>query len=612
MRMGSVRAGALGLAVLFTLGAPAAAQEPALQFDASTRVTISDKAVVVSVFNNGPRALRALSVTATLDPAPDKPDGPLQHVTVQVDLGEGFRLVTRQLTFPPGRRMRILLVAPSDARAGATGWLTVSGRSARRVATARRELAVEGGSSTPAVTKWKVTSVQWVPFWHAHRGGEVGARLPLTSSCAATTGPSGHVVDDDRAIAISSTCSGSKLELHADHFPRTGTYSGKLGSGDTAVDLEVRRTMAVIWPILMILIGVVLALWSQGQLDSGARFALRRAIRRLRRDARGADVEYARKGDGTQWEKYELEGAVNDAADALLRELKDLAIWLPPWLRWLPWPDGYMAEEQKALRTKLADLDQLVHDWPSLPDDFAAAQAALTQRPGAIADAPELVARALIVLGAAGGPFDTKELQKRRDEARAGPEALRMVDELVRVRDYLAKFGYPLPSNWPAEDVAAFVRARQYVRQATAMFADASDATLVKPQIGPVLEHASRLASRLAAPGATQVAAFAGRQQAAGGGFLWAPIVSIGRVVGAFRTGVAAAGPAAAVFLALAIGILSGLPTLYIGKGWGTPADYAAAIVWGYLASTIVTPIVGLVKQLGARPRDAAVPSARA
>jgi hypothetical protein len=587
--------------------AATAVQDAVLHFDADTPITLGPKPVVVSVFSNSPRALRSLSVTASLDPPPAEPNESPQRVPVEVDTGRGFRPRRGHLTLSAAGRIRVRLVGPAGARPDATGWLTVTARSSAGVVVARRAIAVESAALKPAVTTWKVTSFQWLPG--SHDGGDVGSELPLASACTDAVGPTGYVVDDDKAIAISSTCTNGKLSLHADRYPQPGTYSGKLNVGTTTVDLEIRRTMAVWWPILMILIGVLLALWTQGQLDSGLRVGQRLAISRLPRRAAKADVAYANKADGTPWEKYELEQPIQDAAAALSRELDEIrqALWPP--FRWFPWPDGYMADERKALRTKLAALDQLVRDWPSLPDDFSAAHDALMKRPQAVEHAPELVARALIVLGAAGGPFDARELQARRDEARAHPGALSMIDELLRVRDYLRKFPDP-PPHWAAGDQAALVRARQYERQAAAMLAVATDASLVKPQVGPVLEQASRLASRLPDPATpTRRAIGQAQPQTAAATAGAAPIISFGRIVETIRAGAVVAGPAAVVFLSLAIGVLTGLGALYKGNAWGAPADYAAAVVWGYVASTITSPIIAVVKQLGTRPRDAAAPA---
>jgi hypothetical protein len=589
--------------------ATAAAQEPVLQFDAVTPITLGSEPVVVSVFSNSPQELRSLSLSASLDPPADRPNESPQSVPARVDTGSGFRTRREELILPAGGRIRVRLVRPAGVRPGATGWLTVTAASSAGVVVARRAISVQSATLKPAVTAWKTTSVDGWPGGDG--GGDVGSALPLAVACTGAEGPTGYVAHRDEAIVISSTCTQRALRLRADRYPRPGTYSGKLEVGMTAVDLEVRRTMAVWWPVLMIVLGVVLALWTQGQLDSALRTGQWLAIKRLPRRARKADVAYAERADGTPWENYELEQPVKDAADGLSREHGEIARGLPRPLRWLPWPDGYMADEREAIQTKLAALEQLVRDWPALPDDFSAARDELMKRPHVVEHAPELVARALIVLGAADGPFDADELQSRRDEARALPAALSAVDELLRVRDYLGRFPDPPPDDWATGDQAALVRARQYGRQATAMLAAATDATLVEPEIRPVVERASRLASRLPEPSAPKRRGIGrARPQSAAAPAL-APIVSLGRILETVRAGRVAAGPAAVVSLSLAIGVLTGLGALYFGKAWGAPEDYAAALVWGFVASTITSPIVAVVKHLGTRARDAAAPASR-
>jgi hypothetical protein len=582
----------------------AAAPEAVLGFDAETPITLGPKPVLVNVFSSSPQALRSLTVTAFRDPPALRPSQPPRRVAVQANTGTGFRRRHEDLTLPAAGRIRIRLVRPPAARSDATNRLTVTGRARAGVVVARRAVAVESATLRAAVTTWMMTSYQQYPW--SHEGGDFASELPLATACKQTEGPTGYVVDRDEAIVVSSTCTNRKLRLHADGYLRPGTYSGKLHVGPTTVELEIRRTMTVWWPVGMIVLGVLLALWTQGKLDSALRTGQWLAIRRLPRRATRADNAYAERAEGRPWERYELEQPVRDAAAALSRKQDEIRQGLWPPFRWLPWPDGYMAEEQQALRTGLATLDQLVSDWPSLPDDFAAANDALMKRPAAAEYAPELVARALIVLGAAAGPFDARELEARRDEARALPGALRVIDELLRVHDYLKNFDPP-PAGWAAGDLAALVQAQQYEREAAAMLAAASDATLVKPEVGPVLQRGSRLASRLPPAGQKRGISVAQPQTAASTASV--PIVSLGQLVETIQAAAVMAGPAAVIILSLAIGILTGLGLLYNGKAWGAPEDYAAALVWGYVASTITSPIVAVVKHVGTRPRDAAAPA---
>jgi hypothetical protein len=54
-----------------------------------------------------------------------------------------------------------------------------------------------------------------------------------------------------------------------------------------------------------------------------------------------------------------------------------------------------------------------------------------------------------------------------------------------------------------------------------------------------------------------------------------------------------------AVLVVAALTVAAGLEFLYVGKTWGTPWDWLAAIVWGTTAQVVATGLVTSLDNLG-------------
>jgi hypothetical protein len=595
----------VGTAAILTVAVGAAqAQEPVFHFDAQTPIELGPTPVVVNVFNDGPRDLDVVRATASLDPDALKSGDRPTSVRVQMDFGGGF--ATRGGTLPSTGQLRLRLVAPQKARSGSAGWLTVVAGSGAETLVARRAIKVAKKSPAAAVDTWKVTSTQSRPA--DHDGGKVGSPLPLTatSRCVDVNTPSTDFVDGDRTVSVDFTCTDGKVQLRAGDFPGPGTYKAKPKIGDSVVEMEIRRTISMWWPVVLILLGFLLAMWAQGRLDQGWRMQQRWWLTRLPHRAAKEDVLYVVAARDTPWEKYELEPVIQKEADSASAQLDEIAQSRPLLLRYLPWPDGFMQAEREGVRKQIVAMDQLVRNWAGMPGTFAKANERVGKEPYYVTRAPKLVERALVIINAADLPVSADELTARCAEAKAVAGAFDVADDLDALDKYLVAL--EAISDRPPEDRALLIRARQYEREARATLRESGDSTLVAAEVGPLVQRASRLASRLPRPDADTGEI---EMEAAGPSeLLGIPLAAVRRLSEVLQAGRLGTGHATLILLTLAIGVWSGLAVLYNDKAWGgSYGDYVAAFVWGFGASTVIAPVVSAVKQLGTRPGDPVSPA---
>jgi hypothetical protein len=593
------------LVMVYACGAvDAAAREgqPAVHFDSKGPVTlVSGSAASVTVFNDSgePFGIRA---TASLDPL--EVGGKALRIPIAANVGTGYKRLAGKTVIPATGQMRLRLSPPATIVAGESGWLTVIATAGSVTAVARRPLAVP--VPTPEVDSWTITSVQGLPTRES--GGSLDPPIPLSSAsgCEALGDPSTVLASGDETVSISSTCEGGYLRLKAGSFG-PGTYKGKLEVGTDSVALEIRRTLSIWWPILCIVLGILAAIASQGRVDQGWRWQQRRWLRKLPKDAAKADAKYFVAAREMPWEAYAIEPTIEQEAESLGQRLDEVAAQRPALLRWLPWPEGFMAAEREEIRARIAELAELIEKWPTTPTAFAAALARVHEQPYYVTRAPLLVERALLIVGADGLPIDATELGGRCGEAVAFPDALDVVDDLERFDAYITALENDNRELEP-EDRVLRIRARQYERQASATLAGLADSTKVPGEVGPVVEHGAKLASRLSRPEAPAAGLESVQAETAGAPALELAALPLGlvrRATSLLSGGSYPVGQSAVILVTLAVGVLSGLAVLYFEKAWGGSwTDYAAAFVWGYAASTVIDPIVASVRQLGTRPDD--------
>jgi hypothetical protein len=583
----------------------AAQMRRVVHFDSKDAVSIEPAgSEVVTLLNDSGTAF-AIKVTGSLDPASDSATGEATPLGLRVDTGAGFEVPGPKTELPAAGRMLIRVRAPGAASAGQSGLVTVVASAGSETVVARRQ--VEVATPEPTVDAWTTTSRQAVPT--KETGGDLDASVPLSSEsgCESLGDPGTVLVSEDRTVAITSSCVDDGLRLTAADFG-PGTYKGKLKVGAASVDLEVRRTLSIFWPIAFILLGILAAVWVRGRTDHGWLMQERRWLKKLPKDAAKADATYSAATTEAPWEPYEVTEPVKEEAAALgkrLDQVVDARTW---WLRWLPWPEGFMASEREAIRKRTVELNELVATWASMPGVFAAARARVEAQPYYVTRAPRLVERALRVLGAEGLPVDARELAARCAEMAALPDAFDVVDDLERLDAYLTALERDSEPR-PPEDDSLLVRARQYERQAGSTLAELRDATKVPDEAGRVVERAAKLASRLREPSSRREGMRTQTVDTAAD-LVTLPLGLFRRATSLFGdSGPLPLGHSAVFLVTLVVGVLSGLGLLYFGKAWGGSwTDFAAAFVWGYAASTVIDPIVSAVKQIGARPGDAPEP----
>ncbi|HXS34335.1 MAG TPA: hypothetical protein VN758_11245 [Solirubrobacterales bacterium] len=583
-------------------GAVAQETQPAVHFDSDKPVRLAPGSVAsVTVFNDRGVAFQ-IEASASLDP-PGAGGGEAVGIPVAVEVGGEFEPLSEKTAILPAGRLRLRLRPPAKLAAGRSGWLTLVATAGSRTVVARRQLVVP--VPTPEVDSWKITSVKGIPTFKG--GGKLDPPIPLSSAggCAALGNPSTVLVSGDETVSINSRCEGGSLLLEAGSFG-PGTYKGKLEVGTASIELEIRRTVSIWWPVIFILLGILAAIATQGRIDQRWWWQQKRWLGKLAKQAAKADARYLATAIEMPWEAYELEPAVAVEAESLRRRLDEIATRRPRLLRKLPWPKDFMAAEREKIRVRIAELAELIEKWPAMPGAFAAAHARVQEQPYYVTRAPLLVERALLIVAADDLPVDAAELGRRCSEAVALLDALDVVDDLERLASHLTARGTGDGIEEP-EDRALLVRARQYERQASATLAGLADSTKVPGAVGPVIERGAMLASRLPEPtGRVRREGMQPQAAAAAASDLVALPLALARRTTRLLSGATyPVGESAVILVTLAVGVLSGLAVLYTGKAWGGSwTDYAAAFVWGYAASTVVDPIVATVRQLGARPGD--------
>jgi hypothetical protein len=378
----------------------------------------------------------------------------------------------------------------------------------------------------------------------------------------------------------------------------------KVGTAD--LSLTIQRTFAIWWPIALILLGLVLAVWSQGLLIQGSRGQQRWWLRRFPVRASIADAEFIKESTNWSWDAYRLEPSVREQAEQLRQVLRGLNRRRPYLLRWLPWPVGFCQAERADLSKSLAATDDLITAWPSMPAKFESAHTQLAESTSAIDRAPALRARVLEILTPETATLPVSELISRRLAIEAFAVALQVVDDLDRLVEYLDASRTLDPA-----DTATYFRALQLQRQACAALLRNSDPVDIVKTVAPVVSRGSELASRLPAPtaratrpqdinqtkGATAVRSGAPALAVRG---LTLVRHAIRRASGTTYV----AGQSTLIALTVAIGVWSGLVVLYNGKAWGSPGDAIAAVAWGFGATTVISPILSSLQRLAARPSD--------
>ena len=502
----------------------------------------------------------------------------------------------------------IVWIGPPDSGriSGGRGFVAVTARSRGQTSIVRLPLSYSPMTSTAAVTEWLGVSTAEVPWASTSR-----LDLPLIplegKTCGSNTSGETFVTTGTRSAKMTYSCNetsdGPMLSLKPDDSLSVGEYTGSLQIGEADVKLTFRRTTLWAWPLLVILLGFVLATIERAWVNNQR--PMRRARARLTALGNVAiqkQMEYDRLASGATYRRYTFTIGVARKVAVLQGEL-DKA--LPGWSR--RWFLPVAVEEQQkaydAVVKEMVDVDATITSWPSLAAGFDELRGVLSASEPLADLAPELLSSARSLLDPANG--DDLEVQLTYEEARRLLDQVPKTTAALRLLPLAKELAEQLPGLQPdgsrQSDFDVYERAYRLLNQAEAELAMAADSSDVENgHVQGLLSEARSLALQLrpAAPVKLE-AAVAGEIT-----YLARPVAWLGRVLAAFST---SAGHVRAVdftwlVIATALGAWTGLATLYFGKAWGTPSDYIALLAWAIAAAVVLTPILAALERVASGP----------
>jgi phosphoglycolate phosphatase-like HAD superfamily hydrolase len=441
-----------------------------------------------------------------------------------------------------------------------------------------RVALVTAETAKAAVTEWT--------FVNTHPGGNSGTQLPLTATCGslglakptspgpASPTPIGTVQSEGESLTVSGICSAAdakELDLSISAPQHDGrVYKGKIKVGEGEVELTVEDKLCAALAALLIFIGIGLAL-GVGSYQSGKRPALQliREIRivenfvspnnkkNLDKLFRDAATELDLPDEVRTWT---IAAAVSAELTALRSSLQGL-------------PNE---EELKAKREALVKLELELREWPKVANLLG-----------------ELKLRGprLAILTHYYGPILDRTLKRRgsldlaamRDVKTAASEAVALANEWpseqIAAAQILAR---NLPGNVTVP--ASFEVALQQIDSAaTAEEAKKALKAFWKAKVD--LQDAAKAeeitASAMVVAGSTTASE------------------SVFEPAETEDPAVAAASLASTIFaidlivlgILLAVALVGGMQTLWVGKSFGGFWDIAAALAWGLGAGAIGKPL---------------------
>jgi len=574
---------------------PASAADSPVHFESADVLVVGTTPAVATLQNDTPDTLTITSASAELVPAAVPAAGattPVTPVTVAVERDHRFGPVSAT-PLAPGTSVRISLTttAPAPAR---TGWLVVTvARDGAVRYVARQKLAGAAAPVTTGLTRWQVTTAPAGAL-----SGTVTVDLPLhTGSCADVRSVDAVLAATDTAATVAKgTCTATdRLPLVVSGLSDVGTYTGTVKVGSESITVTVIRTRLWIWPVAMILLGLLLALLGQGSADRAWARATSRWLRKVRAAAGTPTSDQA---------GYDIAPAV-DAEVQRLTMLRDhILAERGRWLRWLPWPPDFMAEDRAALRDGTRAVDQDVRDWARVDDDLAAMRAGLDADSAALAKlAPALHRRAAELVGADAKVGTIAQVRAVLGETTAWPAARSVVAAVATCADRLTALAAG-PAALVGSDRLVFEEARRQQRGVLAALTGQPDARAVAG-LADRVEQLAGLVAQLPPPvdgdrGPVRGVGFA--PTGAGAQFVLPTVLR--QAVTSLRGRGDTILTASLVAVTVAIAIWTGLSTLYAGKAWGTPVDFLSAAAWGFGASALLTPVLTALRAWGTRARD--------
>lgn len=593
----------LGLVLLGMLafGAPARAAEDPLGLAVSTPIAASarDVATETTIVTNNTVDARTV------------------NVALQVTQGEAADITVSpsgELSIPGAGLLQLTLSLASGSSLPVAGFIAVADESSGQVV--RRAFTFES-SPEPQTTTW--TSAKNV--LPTSTGTSMTA-LPLESAeCA---GSSTTLVNEDDAATVTATCTGDALALAVSDLDdwRTGEYKGTLTVGATDVSVTLIRRAPLWLAILTLVLGAALGLLVRG-------YVSRDPIRRLEKqltEAKAWSLTPPEAWKDTPAEEW-LARAPNQTVASYEPGLTPQALW--GWRRRVRWffaPSSGAATfvEQASAGAKMADAAK--SEWNTLSGAVLGGPQPdgpklLSQRARGIWTGSEAATSEPAEGGVPGAKrVGLEGVKALLNEARALVVVSTLWQETTRL-------GEALEAAQPVSDSLSltleirrrWASARIECSAITAHLHQSVDARAVLADEWPA--RVGRLTQEVEALRlVTGSGAWGEGLQDAGGIVPTKPIhffvpwdlrqlpllANTGAVL---RATARIVGEALVVLLALAVVVVTGLATAYVGKTWGTVQDILFMLIGAAGGILVLTPLITAVDRLGGTSATAATPA---
>ncbi|BCB90364.1 hypothetical protein Psuf_076770 [Phytohabitans suffuscus] len=590
MRRAVATAATVALLVL-AVPLPASADPPAVDFadGAATLAVRAGEPARVTLVNNTGTAYDVV-VTARL------PDGTGASAPATARLEPGG-VATVTLAAPPPAVTAGFVVALARSEAGAT-------------VVARRPFRVSAtGSWTPLVADWRVTSFRG-PLLHGTRN----AAVPLADG--ATCGDTGSAMvvggvarAGGGAAVVTATCrAGARhVELSFAGLDGAGDYTGTVdlspsAGGGGEVALTVRRTDDVLFPALLLLAGIalaVLAAWQSGRLSALSQAEEEAWL--LQAEAAAAHQRFRAGAEGTPWQAYSFLAALTTRLDTVRSRLRAL--------RWrLSEVDADKGPYKEHLDA-LTGLRALVEAWEPFGVRLAALAAARATAAAEPAAAPPAIAAHADQLLRGRDIGDTGEVPPLLADVDATASALRAWPDDERAARDLADLGATLePAVGQGRD-----RDRERLSRALATVRTVRDEMAAAPDGAAydTLDVDARLrdaAVELRALGRQYLGVLGTKTRTFAEGTGPVRVPEAASTLGEARASAAATAQRVALtrrlrntlaFAAIAsVTVWTGLTAMYFDHPFGTWRDYVAAAVWGFGAQAGLTVLIGALDRI--------------
>lgn len=509
--------------------------------------------------------------------------------------------------------------------------------------TIRREMTIEAGTAaTPAVktlnmrAEWLLPGQRWLRRAQLPLEPSAGVNasaLNLTNGevlgyLTGSNGGTARVTWDGQTVSRYGGAS-LALKLTADGFGPPGTYTGTISllpgnppSGDVSVSIVY--TDSVLWPILLLGLGIVVAVmvqkvaqvyrvvWQlQGQLaELGVTFA-------------AAQERFAALTQGKVHPTYSIEQAVNRANNKLNEQAEALKG---------PLTGTLDQQAHTAVVTGIAALKDVIDGWAPvdgeeslegfaqelvhLASTLATIERIAAATAGRLDERPEGTPAIVATLthDLTGTPFDgvdeyrrrRKQIEKDADFADAWLEKAQSTMSLERRaapgaggqrnREYAKKLWSELWASSTAEEVrsvgaASALPLLQSTDQPLTSALGANLATIDREFPYPTLTRARRQEAQLESPRIAAVKSLAPVDYAARARDYRARLSHTRWLLAA---------------VAFVVAIVTGLIALYFGKTWGTATDFVTAFFWGLTTQAALT---GLLAALAPESNPLSIPA---